>query len=202
MAIKSSGNIETPEMATLKIWEAMTTTLKTHQYIQENPKAIGDTIAKITNAYKLTEEEKNIRDAAVKAHDEAVKALAETKVQHESLLRDMVEAARKHEIDLASSTASAQKSLDAAKSMQEVKIKAANDDLIARSNIVDAKEKSISARETATADLKAKQDAFAKEVSAHESEKKQWESEKQDWEIEYNARLEKLSQRERKLIKS
>lgn len=186
MAIRSVGQIADKAIDTLNMWEHIAEGIKELRFLHENPKIIDGVLAKVKDAYKLTQDEIAERDAAVKTANDAHAATEKEKENLAKAVNDGQETIKQADKDAQKIRADA----DAYKKEQEGFIRKRWDALDTYKKELDDREEKVSGIEQESKDLAIEKNSFAEEKRQHLSDKKKWEE-------EFNRRFNLLSDLEK-----
>lgn len=181
---------ESPEEKTLAIWKAHSESLALIKFLHENPDVIDEVTGKVAAAHKLTQAEKDERQAAIDDVAQAKSNLDFLQSQKSALEAECPGIIKRAQKEAQKITDDA----DAYKKAAEKAAKKRSDDLDEIKTAHDAREADVSKREAAMKDLD-------KNLKDFEKAKKDFAAEKQAWEDDFADRNSKLDARTRKAIK-
>jgi len=182
MTIVRSGQINNPDLDTLRTWQSMAEALKLLQYLQSNPKEIEKTAQRIVSAIKLT-------DVEIKCRDDAANALITAKSDLKNIeleiseMRDQIAAEKKRQEE---ECKKGRADVDIYKQKALSIIESSRNDLGNREQKCSDREKEILQREIS---IKEKEKALEEETQRMQD----FEQKKADWEKDFSYRFNRLS---------
>ena len=191
MGIKSSSQISTSEGDQLDHLQAIIQSWRAIQSALSGEKDLNSLALKHSEALKLTQQEKDERDDAVKAASDAKAELEIILAAKSTAEQEMQDAKNRHE----SSLKAAKNIYDSDKTAQDNELKKLWDEQRKYAAELDQREIDVADREQSMQSLE-------KAKIAHEAAVKEFENEKAGWEKDFSERLAKLSSREQARLKS
>jgi chromosome segregation ATPase len=157
--MKSSVQINDPAKETLNLWKALAEGLAVIDFVAKNPDFVKEIGQQVADATKLTQAEKDERDAAIAEVKESSDKLDALQRQYSDVQAQIAEARRLADLDM-----------KAARDASDQYVKSAKETIGARWDKLDAYKKELDDREIAVADREADADKKENTNTAKQSD--------------------------------